>query len=462
MGNKSSCSSPSKLLKSKIAATQRQKELKELKELKKLEGKWIRVKDELKVEMHHWLSEWREVAEDWIDKITISLHNRDGGTFLTINFPTHLTSSLKITIRQGIPWHNMVEFGSGVADVNRNLYVPELIRYCKAIPRLEEVPLNLLGEIIFRIAAFGGCKLTYQYSNDRDISDSLLQPFHNQLFYAKQHAFPGSNFDRLGYQEQKVDAGGWIKVDRLALIPGGNIFTLSEFHGKLFNNLSTHQCSRLVHLHFSNSSNSVDKLKLATELLARLKVKNHTSTFVEWDLYGNIIRPSIDFQGKIPNGPSKIYQSVPLFYLPGKTIEDRLNFNIADRNNPNNLWFKTIDAKDSTSVDLINLTTGLTLADIDNIFHIAVEVYLGNEQLHNQIVRSVYNDDKFSFPTANDHFNSFDEPELKGLLTTTSTARKLVMHTKSIQLLRQDASESIHSIPLAVVDLMQSYLTPLL
>jgi hypothetical protein len=85
-------------------------------------------------------------------------------------------------------------------------------------------------------------------------------------------------------------------------------------------------------------------------------------------------------------------------------------------------------------------------------------VYFGNEELR----ISMLNNSSDAFPSEHDYFESFDEPAMRGLLTQTSAARKLARHSQEVKLLRQSAMQSASSVPTAVVDLMESYLTPLL
>lgn len=106
---------------------------------------------------------------------------------------------------------------------------------------------------------------------------------------------------------------------------------------------------------------------------------------------------------------------------------------------------------------MLDLIGNLTPHDLDTILHIVLEVNFCGIQLKQTIGELCG-----KFPTVDDHFDSFDEPLMRGLLTQTSVARKLATHTKSIQSLRQEAMESDSSVPTAVVSLMESYLTPLL
>lgn len=439
---------------------------------KECEDKWARVKDELKIKVNSWPSsseKWTKIATDWINGIKIGARVTAGYLFLTLIFPVGPAGSIKpIDLFSSIPFKiRMWRLESGTTSVVHFIFrdsnsklgqttfykldVANFINYRYLIPSLAELPLNLLGDIIFHIVrAFGGVP-EYLYP-------AVSSTYANRLSFKRQHVFPGCDF-----VPQNKSSSGWIEVYHPTIILGGNIFSVSTYRDRLFDNLSAHQCSRLVDCHFGNfakSSKTMRKSNYANNFLASLSIKTHHAANgigIEIKCLPKTIIPGID-------------SIQELLILSDKKMKKCPDFNISDYNyNPNgpdSSWSQITYEKELINlIDLINSIGILTARDIDDILHIVVEVHYGNEELNRRLTASSASNSQSpscTFPTLKDHFESFDEPFFRGSLTQTTAARKLVSHTKQLELLRKDSATSTTIIPAVLVNLMESYFSPLL
>lgn len=437
---------------------------------KVLGEKWIRIKDELKIKMSRWppclladgsdqANKWREDAIKWINGITVSANLFDEKSNSSSSLTSTLSPSFDIIFPIGMRERGSVQFKIQMLDfrsisnpdasydnviqfifpdnsiTTNGLNVTSLSNYHRSVDSVWEIPTNLFGGIICNIvSAFGG-KLEYTYTYTRNYS------FVNHVFVKKQHLYPyfgtGAQVGTLVKGQQ--GCGKWLKLVTSELASSDNLLTIQSYRHHLFDTLSVYQCTRFIDLHFGNFGDfnrlgnfgHLDLLKMTKTARARSEAAQN--------FFANLRLVNRNGRRLV------ILLNVPRFQevmtIPGKTMEEHLKFNVCDS------WPDASGASDE-----------LTTEDIDAILHIFVEVHCGNNELKQMIVGN--NSSTNEFPTLDDHFESFDEPVMRGLLTKTSAARKLAAHPWHIRLLHQDCSTSVHSIPTAVVDLMGSYFSP--
>lgn len=437
---------------------------------KECESKWTKTKAELKIEMEQWPQHkdyqgkigdgggWNKVATDWINEITLRTRvERVVGTsflFLTVVFPKKLsaTASFSQNFYNSFEMEIFTEHGKPICSESTtfnfagtgrtSLYGLDVVgftRYHKLISQIQQVPINLLGDIINHIVlAFRG---KMRYSDLRTFHQMEFTKYSNYLYCNKQHVFPGCE---IGKAEQRE----WSEVECSSIILGGKLFSSLSHRDQLFTNLSKHQCSRFIDCHFGNFINNIKcnetsrlKIKAAHDFADNLTLTN-ISTASRSSASNDAPSYRIDATYSTINS----HVAKTLLLVSGKTMEKLLDFTIEKQ--------------------MIDLGSTLTIKDIDDILHIFVEVHCGNEQLRQLVIaQSMHSSDGSNkFPTLDDHFESFDAPSLRGLLSTTTAARKLEKHSSDVQLLRQICTSStnrINGIPAVLIDLMESYLTPL-
>lgn len=445
-------------------------------------NKWSKAKEELKSMMQDWFVDWRTSANRWVDGIEIV------ASPLTIYFPASQSSipvdsnesiqpteKMRITIRPDEEYSmnqnlTTVVFSTGIgnkfyvkSDYQSVMLASHLMEYYKSLfPRQEqELPLNLFADIIYHIvAAFQGY-LHNGYSNVSIPALVVYKNYKNYLQFDKQHVFPNfvltpcvpcTSTSSTSSDDSDVKSG-WtcFKSDKIA--QGGKLSSFQHYKQQLTTQYSAHQIGRLIDLHFGRhnlekqpTQPDAPKLRQRLENAHRFSacLKNNVAwlsdrSFMEIALVANNL---------------EICKLEIYFYTLDELLTSSFCRGIWGRSTikPPNFSFETPTQQNDR---LLDLTAGLSLTDLDTILRIFLEVNFGRLELEKTIFRD-------NFPTANDHFNSFDEPQMCGLLTTTSAARKLANHAKNVELLRQETMSSPSSIPVAVVDLMQSYLPPLL
>jgi hypothetical protein len=152
-------------------------------------------------------------------------------------------------------------------------------------------------------------------------------------------------------------------------------------------------------------------------------------------------------------------------------LEEKLAFK-ADANDPTNFWALALKERVvSRATDFpgcnssCNSICNLGSSDVDWILHIFVEIGHHITNLKTLLtIKTIKSADKdtngvgFKFPTANDHFQSFDLPYLRGTLAQTIPVLRLTSYAENVATLRDEAARSTSSVPLGVVDLIGSYL----
>lgn len=450
---------------------------------KECNSKWSKVKEELKIKVEQWprniedvkcvddfqnhKHNWPEVVGDWINETKLLTRLIMIGNvpflFLTFVFPQELNAETSAKSSDSFEMEIFTESGKSAFSDHTTTFnfadrgpvalysldVVDFTRYRDLITSIKSVPINLLGDVIHHIAlAFGG---SMKYSDSKAFM-LKFSSFTNCLHYEKQHQFPGCSFVKVEYQVQESISAGreWREVKCSSIIVGGELFSSPSHRDELFVNLSRHQCSRFIDYHFNggNISNNT-KIKTAHDFVASLIL--HSFSIGD---YRSIRNRAPTYQIDIAYSTINSRVAKPLLLVFGKTMEQLLNF--------------TIQADANIKKQMIHFADALTIQDIDDILHIFVEVYCGNEQLRQRVLEQDRRCEEGTlnpadkFPTLNDHFESFDEPLLRGFLTQTSAARKLVRHTRELEQLRKQSAASDNFVPKVVSALIESYFTPLL
>lgn len=436
--------------------------------------KWVRAKTELKVKMENWKEDWRTAAIEWIDKITIEIGEEwTPDTPLVIRFPLGTSSSFQkftITItptasmRNEIPKTRSVDIrfadgddtGQVIPDDMPSSWIrsDDLMKHHQSVFQdyrdSRWMPINLFANVVDHITATFDRKLYFALQS----TQSPRPIYKNHLYFRKQHLFPdfalSSAQDAQDAKSIQED-GGWTCVDYEVIITDDQLAHDHNYRKTLIDKLCAHQTRCLIDCHFAKRS-QFDKLNgqildNARHFAMSLKISNCQSDCSRLDISSSFFKIGVRI----------------------KTIDKIANFSFYDLANDKHYPFDTFQECSAVPIDLLGSKeitevtkmhgdlTNLNSHDLYSIIRIVVEVYFCGVQLKKIIFSSMS-----EFPGADDHFDNFDEPSLRGVLTTTSVARKLVNHAKNIELLRKNVSGSNYPVPAALIDLMESYLTPLL
>lgn len=430
--------------------------------------KWLQTKSELKSEMENWRDEWRTLAAEWIDKIKIEVGKHWLPlTPVIISFPSENLSkyqNFKIKIIPTAPtWKQEVKvaativvFGdeNGITSVTTGVIVATIFaNHHRSVFQGPDnsLPINLFGDLVFHIVrAFGGW---FDYFHPTENAPTKASVYTNYLCLDKQHLFPSFEtkvcdpFDLLDR---------WMRVEHKAIISGGELAKSEYYRQELFDKLCAHQTMRLIDSHFAKcKSNQLTQklLECAHRFSTSLKIEGAISP-------GNTNLSHFD-----------IYSRFFTIRLSCETLSEALSFSFCDQTDKekqlcqlqlSSKRCRFVSTASLSSAEAVEIIGDLTSSDLDSIIRIVLEVYYCRLQLDKAIDPRNLSKLSNEFPSADDHFESFDEPAMRGLLTETSAARKLVAHETQLKLLRQNVSESTHPVPIAVADLMESYLTPLL
>lgn len=454
--------------------------------------KWPQVKVELKVKMAHWKPEWQAAAEKWIEATVVEAVNEWSKYLtLTVRFPNgkvHQVDSAHSMHSMDAagsvekfkllfsPKYTSTQFGDETGSYSRYsslLVVDRLTKYYQSAFHRQEhdVPLNLLCEIIFHIVnAFEG-KLSYYHPKKvADDPSTLPLVYRNYLHFDKQHLFPGfalapeqsspSDLKDLKTLGTNVESG-WTYIDSDTIVSSDKLALLPSYQKELIDKLCAYQITRLIDCHFGNFG---DSGKFGNSSCGRQKLLSSAHRFADNLKLGRIRAPK---GSAVDDDCFFLEIKSPLFKLEATftTLQKLLISSFYEERTVHYGIYLSFSPKFSLHDEkLIQVIGDLTPHDLDTIIRIVLEVHFCGLQLR-QIIDAqdtlcATSSDKF--PTAMDHFASFDEPLLRGLLTKTSAARKLADHARNVETLRQGCMESSASVPTAVTSLMESYLTPLL
>lgn len=415
-------------------------------ELKRLQEEFIRTKERM-IAAENWPPnvKWKETIRQWIGAIVITtktipedLVYKNHKFALTIQFPTADSGDIAAEENFQI---KIAAMAAPRAPVRVNLFgqetisqvsIEQFVNYRERI-QLGEVPINLHGDVIFELVkVLGYCLDGYRYysESDREVKYS------NLLCVEKQHLFPG-RFEYLTLSEQKQLStnNNWVycKLDHVTV--GGNFLRDGYCRTALVDELCKYQMDYFIRHFFSlnNRNDSKPLLATAREFAANLSFLQLGESY------------------KVLFCRSHTY--VRLISASGKTLKDKLNFSIDKKMIDQKTTVSCSDAWSSAIKEeiLSQAVKELTVEDVDWILHAFVEVYSTGQELKKLLVES-------DFPSLADHFESFDPQFLRGKLAETDVSRKIMVNHRNILTLRQEAMESTSSVPIAVVDLMGSYL----
>lgn len=434
-------------------------------ELKKLEDSFIKTKERM-LTKECWPPgvKWKETIRQWIGAITIATRTIPGQLVykhnkfvLIINFPIAITTTAEENFQIEITSPRaLIEVSLLGRKIFSGVPIRQFVEYRKRM-KLEEVPVNLHGDIVFEfVKALGGYLNGYRYGWYRNIDSDEEVKYSNLLCVEKQHLFPGPfEYLSLARSEQKEGKelaadncnDDWVYCKLSRVIVSGNLFFDGYCRNTLVDELCKYQMDRFIS-YFFHWHNSKHLLKTARGFLANLLFSQ---------LGENC---KVQFY-RLPKCTTPMNTS-------GKTLKDKLNFTInppSDRETTvaaadqiilscSGTWSKTIKEE-----VILAAVGNLTVEDVDWILHAFVEIYSTGQDLK-KLLSELSSSCKF--PTADDHFASFDPQFLRGVLAETDVSRKLMAYDRNILLLRESAIKSARPVPMAVVDLMESYFSPLL
>lgn len=440
--------------------------------------KFVKAKEECSVKMESWpiATKLKETMRQWLNAIRIDLsianHKSPKRQILVLHFPTASVMDMDMRSREFNFNFNFnpsqifrVQITSprfGVSTASNTTTETVFIDYgkiyntvstistlqfhnCREVIGLQEVPINLHGGLIFYlVAALGGRFNNYQYhNNDCGVREDVR--YSNSLHFHKQHLFPGSSehlaklfptFPKDEKDDTKIVNSFWIDCQLDYVVAGDNLLFEPNYRNALIDKLCEYQANCLVNYFFRCRNNS-SKLEAARKFLTRLRFYH----------YGEKCR--VEFHHQV------IFTT--LVEVTGKTLKEKLNFTINSLATDQNTTSCTSSwATASKDEIIIAATCQLTIEEIDWILHAFIEVYSDGQELEKLLFESASLN---TFPILEDHFESFDPQLLRGLLAETKVSHKLAIHSRNILSLRQDINKSTSPIPLAVMDLMESYLS---
>lgn len=380
-----------------------------------------------------WKEEWITSIRKWTGGISV-----DKGSWETIaiKFPCpnaispskNLQNSFEIVITAGTSLMEYCIDDERVVD--SCLWDNEVMHYRQFID-LQSVPANIFIWCLRFFATQLGGKIKHRFSALQ--SKRICK---NWVFILPQHRFPG--FEKSICRPNQ----GWVlfeKTDYDTSLELSSVLYLD----KLLASFNSHLTVRAVENHFSWRGEKL--FKIAQQFASSL-VKFGTTIYLTCrDRYGNSYNIKILDQQNNTNDKFK-----------------------ADANDPTNFWALFLALKKASAITdcpAYNSSRDLDGSDVDWILHIFVDIgyHLGNlkRSLTNKSIYNVIkgtNSFDFKFPTADDHFQSFDLPHLRGTLAETEPLLLLTTYAENVAKLRDQAAGSTSSVPAAVVDIMGSYL----
>lgn len=493
------------VLDSTFSLTHKEAEVKSKKmELKEVLEKFAKAKDDLtiKMEMENWFPKWKKVALAWISKITISIDRECIDSYLTsrnkfvvISFPAASSCQLKIMVpiiakevaKFFTPQREMTERTEDTGLNADYLTKIDIIDGCskryttwlcvsffrkyRKLAKLKRIPINLHADIISRlVSAFDNCSgrtgfgLKYAYETEHNLAGSVPKTYPNWMWCDNQHLFPG--ITQVG--EFAVNArnarGAWI-IARFKSFVGSKLLAVPHYRTLLLKNFANYQSSRVIDNWFCSHGK---KLLGAAQ-------KFFDSLSCEWQAQAQTFKVLItvpkrvnfvSYQFQISDSPTSEEQD-QIFNTFIRQITDCKHQSII-----NSIAFNSSSCSQCRNRALLTELIGdLTDDDLRKIFRIFIECQVSDKELQKIIdvtkVTDVSNAiDTFGnlgdlcqgFPSAADHFESFDPLHLRGTLTLAPLSLKLAAHAENIDRLRKEAMDSLNQVPIAVVDLMESYL----
>lgn len=378
-----------------------------------------------------WKSEWQIAIRKWSSGIT--LHTNDGKR-VTVRFPcsSPQIEKFEAVTTSGVEhslcstWLNYYFENGSVTDFN---LTDQVLMHYRKHADLEIVPPNILSWCI--------CFFVSQLDGQTKHKFSARPPHalcDNWLFIKEQHRFPDSETFL-----ETIDQG-WVKV---GMKEYATILELpsSVYLRYLLASFNAHLITRIIGNCFMWRTKTLSDN--ACHFVSALSEE-----------------PGREVRIYCPSQPRSC---VILERIGDTSLQNKLDFKITAVT-----AVTPIDAKNSCwnlslrEKWLTDLVGNLDSTDVDFILHTFVEVNHHIDKLKDSITEQFKKDPEFKFPTANDYFQSFDLLLLRGTLAEIIPAVRLVAYEENVAALRQDAAISTSPVPAAVVDLIGSYLPPLL
>lgn len=424
--------------------------------------KFAKVKSELKLEMEtqHWYPKWKKIASEWIDKITIFV-NRDQRVFnyyfrrkfmaeVVIVFPTAPNGcqfSLSVPI---IEKEMMEKIGSITSNLDHPTQIDiSFFRKYRKLAKLKRIPINLHANIILQlVGAFdncGGRNFKFDYETSRNACDAF-----NWMWCDNQHLFP--EIIHVTHPSNLVrNANGiWIRK-KLENFVSGKLLAVPYYSDLLIESLDKYQSAYVIDNWFYARGKKL--LQTAHNFSDSLSCEWHANKF---KLLIDIPKSYNFFSYQIVANVEMSTSTSTSTCRATELEEKAIDIFIAAACCKHQKSVNKINCKCLNQSSVTQFIGDLTREDLGKIFKIFIERQRSKKELQ-EIISS--NDIDQQFPSATDHFESFDPLHLRGTLTKSPLSLKLTAHAENINRLRKDAMDSLNPVPTAVVDLMESYLS---
>lgn len=425
-----------------------------------------------------WLPEWIVCIRKWSSEIKVEAARGLMVIVLHFPLPAEARGIFQMPIQPEVRTSSATTasktyliygLGRNGSDIESNLDDRALIWY-RQQAKLDTVPPNILvWTILFFVNQLGGSiRHTFPVQ-------SALSRCENWLFLREQHRF--ENFDLISdvMDTTKCLASvkqGWVRV-QMGEYASTLELPISHYLSILLDTFKDYLIMRTIENCFSwRANNLIDD------------ARNFENSLTEEP--GREVFINYNEQGTQPNEQNEQnVQFVRVFILPqlakgikGITLQDKLAFKIGPRTSsalgaftPSN----ESNTSEGSNADLwalafweegiSQLVGKLDGSDIDCILRIFVEINHHIGELEKSITTQLANTSKdgiveYKFPGANDHFQSFDPPFLRGTLSQTIPYVRLIAYKQNVAALREQAANSTSPVPTAVVNLIGSYLPP--
>lgn len=398
-----------------------------------------------------WKSEWITPIRRWSSAISVRTDN----TTIVLRFPCSPTKSDKSNkLEAAIPIYSNTNLSVELETSMEHYFYDgdiftssphlddRMLMHYREQADLELVPSNLLVWcILFFVKQLGG---RTKHSHNQ------ATRYDNWLFILPQHRFP--EFDTMPLvitsRYNHYCGQGWVSIQMMEYATTLELPS-SYYLRHLLTSFATHLIARTIQNCFSWRGKIVlnDACRFAaalTEEPCRNILLNYTEEGCDQFVRVAILeRLSYDASLK-----DKLAFKVPAFSLSNPLSGSSSSLDSL-KERKIDLWDEALEEE-----GVVKLIGNLDYADIDCILRISIEINHHIDELKESVSFHL------EFPTANDHFQTFDLPHLRGTLAQTTPVLRLTAYAENAATLREQTTHSTSPIPAGVVDLMGSYLPP--
>lgn len=448
-------------------------------------------KDELKLKIKHWKPQWYKVAVEWIDLIDIELDlpplsgktldsddneivsalirfpqgkkyndqtKEYAGWNLSILVSAIVSDSSTTTSTATAVVHLNIIFDSSVHSMSsgRKIPVEQFEKYREAV-ELENIPINLHGDLIFYLMNAFGNNHSNNNIDGRYWHNGLAKQFENCVYFEDCHLFPGYfQFYSVKPENGENSKSGWARGGLWdEIIIGGKLLSQNFLRNCLIDLLCEYQVKQLVSHYFrwqkKKLLDTANKFVNSLGFWSNRDVAFLNGTIVPIDaIYGDV--PTYKSYTVVANE----IKLIQLTCLKNASLDEKVDVKINVTATSQSLHYVSLwEQAVKENSNIRDLAGDLTTTDIEWILSAFIQVKWIGETVRDTITRS-----SSQFPTVHDRFDSFDPLNLRGILAKTAPNLRLLSHVQNIHSLREEAASSTSSarVPTAVVDLIESYL----